>query len=119
MIFYRLTDRFFSRHWRRTKNYTEKQLMLVARHQGCLLEKFDGGIRVKKAGKVVANFEVIVQPEKPLQTDTVYEDKLALYSALRNPNRNRIVIHGPRIAVSVANSAADTAREVGRRSSNG
>jgi hypothetical protein len=35
---YRLTDRFFSRLWRRTKRYSEKELRWLARKHGLTLK---------------------------------------------------------------------------------
>ena len=91
MTFYRLIDRTFSRRWRRNKDYTEKQLNLRAKHNGCTLEKFRGGIRVKKGDKYVANFREVVVNE-----DIPENKQVSLYAALRNPARGRVIVHTAR-----------------------
>lgn len=97
MIFYQLTDRTFSRIWRRNKDYTEKQLNLLAKRHGCVLEKFKGGLRVNKGGKVAANFRAV---QGEAQADRLREanPKIALYAALRRPARDRIIVHNVRSA---------------------
>ena len=108
MILYRLADRRFSRVWRRNKKYTEKQLLLLAKHNACALEKFKGGIKIKKGDKVVADFDEVAQIEELHENE-----RSSVYAALRNPSRNRLVIHTVRAAVSVANVAGESR---GRRS---
>jgi len=93
MMLYRLTDRTFSRRWRRNKDYTEQQLKMLARHRGCVLEKFHGGIRVKKGGKCVASFKETVRQEE------IPENRPAsVYAALRNPAQGRVTFHAAKIA---------------------
>jgi hypothetical protein len=99
MTFYRLTNRTFSRRWRRNKDYTEKQLNLLAKHSRSILEKFRGGLRVKKGDKCVATFEEVEH-----NVDIPEDRQPSLYASLRNPARGRVVLHTVRSAVSVAKS---------------
>lgn len=107
MTFYRLTDRAFSRIWRRNKDYTEKQLMLLARHSGSTLDKTKAGIQVKRRGKLVANFAAVNVAED-LGVASPMEGRKRLYAALRNPHRNRTVMHSVRSAMAVAPVAGDS-----------
>ena len=77
VIFYRRTDRTFSRRWRRNKDYTEKQLRWLARRRNCVLDKFKGGLRIKKGAQTIASFEIVPELE------TRENKQSSLYAALR------------------------------------
>jgi hypothetical protein len=89
MTVYKLTDRGYSRIWRRNKFYTEKQILLVARHQGCQVEKLKLGIRVKRGDKVVADFKEVIQTEGHVENQ--HNEKLRLYAALHDRASLRII----------------------------
>lgn len=63
VILYQLTDRKFSRLWRRGHKYTLNDLKLLARRRGCTLKLQPQNIVISKADKVVANFERLLSEE--------------------------------------------------------
>jgi 3D (Asp-Asp-Asp) domain-containing protein len=66
---YRLTNRKFSREWRRNKSYSLNELRWLARRKGLDCKERGGVVRVlDKAGKLVAGFareKAVVVEEKP------------------------------------------------------
>lgn len=67
MADYRLTNRAFSRLWRRSKNYSDHEIRWLARKRGLEMRAHKEKIEVvdPKTGKIVANFQEIksVKPE--------------------------------------------------------
>jgi hypothetical protein len=58
---YRLTNRTFSREWRRSKRYSDHELRWLARRRGFLVRYVGDALQVylKATGKTVAHFEPI------------------------------------------------------------
>lgn len=63
MIEYQLTDRKFSREWRRSKRYSRNELRWLARKRGLELRERGGVAQVIEPGtrRVVANFAQVKQ----------------------------------------------------------
>lgn len=81
MADYRLTDRTFSRLWRRNKTYSEREIRWLARRRGLLFTERDGTIQVSdKSKKVVANFKLV--PEREVEPEP--SDRVRTLAALRN-----------------------------------
>jgi len=67
MAVYRLTDRIFSRQWRRNKDYAEREIRRLARRRGLLMNIRKQTVQVldPKTHKVVANFQEVPVGEAP------------------------------------------------------
>lgn len=72
MVEYQLTDRKFSREWRRNKRYSRHELRWLARKKGLEFTERRGIGQMVKDGRVVANFaevkaqvESVPRPEAP------------------------------------------------------
>jgi hypothetical protein len=80
MADYRLTNRTFSRLWRRSKNYREHEIRWLARRRGLEIVDRKGVIQVidPKTKKVVANFQVMREP-----IEDAHDAKRELYAALK------------------------------------
>jgi len=65
MADYRLTDRKFSRVWRRNKNYSEREIRRLARKRGLEFTAHKQAIHVldPKTKKAVANFQAVAVAE--------------------------------------------------------
>jgi hypothetical protein len=63
MAVYRLTDRKFSRLWRRSKDYSDHEIRYLARKRGLEISAHKQVIQVldPKSKKVVANFQEVAQ----------------------------------------------------------
>jgi len=60
---YRLTDRKFSRLWRRSKDYSDHELRWLARRRGLKTAVHKGTLQVLDLkGKVVATFQQVAEP---------------------------------------------------------
>ena len=61
MAVYRLTDRKFSRLWRRSKDYSDHEIRYLARKRGLKISAHKQVIQVldPKSQKVVANFKEV------------------------------------------------------------
>lgn len=82
MADYRLTDRKFSRHWRRNKKYSDHELRWLAKRRGLEYVEQRDIIRLRdlKTKKVVANFGLI--PAREAEPDV--SDRTRHLAALRN-----------------------------------
>lgn len=71
MADYRLTDRAFSREWRRNKTYSGKEIRWLARRRGLEFVENTDSIQVRdpKTKKVVANFGLVPEREVELERD--------------------------------------------------
>lgn len=82
MADYRLTDRAFSREWRRNKTYSEREIRWLAKRRGLEFVENRDTIQVRdlKTKKVVANFGLVpareVEPER--------DERSRSLAALRN-----------------------------------
>lgn len=65
MADYRLTNRTFSRIWRRSKNYRDHEIQWLARRRGLAVRERKGAIEVydPKTNKAVANFQQVSEAE--------------------------------------------------------
>lgn len=66
MAVYRLTDRTFSRAWRRSKNYREHEIKWLARKRGLLVRSDKNVLTVyaPKTGATVAHFQLVSDGNK-------------------------------------------------------
>lgn len=79
MAVYRLTNRAFSREWRRSKNYREHEIRWLARKRGLETKEHKGALQVIDAkGKVIANFQEVIEREPPQVSE-----RSRLFAALR------------------------------------
>lgn len=65
MADYRLTNRTFSRVWRRSKNYRDHEIRWLARKRGLAVRERKQAIEVydPKTNKTVANFQQVPEAE--------------------------------------------------------
>lgn len=76
---YRLTDRTFSRLWRRSKDYSERELRWLARKRGLKTAVHKGTLQVLDLkDKVVANFQQVNEPV----AESAPDERLKAYAAL-------------------------------------
>lgn len=82
MADYRLTDRTFSRVWRRNKTYSEREIRWLARRRGLEFIENKDSIQVRdlKTKKVVANFGLV--PEREVEPER--DERSRNLAALRN-----------------------------------
>jgi len=59
MAVYRLTDRRFSRLWRRSKDYSDHEIRWLAKRRGLDYRERGNTIQVMDHGTVVANFLLV------------------------------------------------------------
>lgn len=80
MADYRLTNRTFSRLWRRSKNYRDHEIRWLARRRGMEVVDHKGAIQVidPKTKKVVANFQKV-----PEQGDMPIRERASIFAALK------------------------------------
>jgi len=80
MAVYRLTNREFSRLWRRSKNYREHEIRYLARKRGLETRDRRGVIQVydPKTNKVVANFQEVAQNES-----VIGNERSRMFAALK------------------------------------
>ena len=64
MAVYRLTNRRFSREWRRSKDYSDHEIRWLAKRRGLNFREHSAALTVTdQAGVVVANFTLIPDVE--------------------------------------------------------
>lgn len=80
MADYRLTDRKFSRLWRRSKDYSSHELRWLARRRGLEISVHKQTLQIiqPKTKKVIANFKEIPKTEA-----VIGDEKTRLFAALR------------------------------------
>jgi hypothetical protein len=80
MADYRLTDRKFSRLWRRSKDYSDHEIRWLARRRGLTMSVHKQTLQVihPKTKKVIANFKEIPKTEA-----FIGDEKTRLFAALR------------------------------------
>lgn len=80
MAEYRLTNRQFSRLWRRSKKYREHEIRWLARKRGMEVTELRGGLQVvdPKTKKVVANFQKLAEA-----SDIPVRERASVFAALK------------------------------------
>lgn len=80
MAVYRLTDRAFSRQWRRSKDYSDHELRWLARRRGLTISVHKGTLQVlDRKGKAVATFQAVDEPGSAEEVS----EKVSLYARLK------------------------------------